>query len=81
MFGTLKYTKALFEMKATSKKYSKEAREHKTKLDLQAKDFEEYTKLSAQISIYQARFKDLDTKIKQCGAEKQNLLFQRQSLH
>lgn len=47
-------------MKATSKKYSKYAREFKQELDLQAKDFEQFTKISAQIVMYEQRIKDLD---------------------
>ena len=50
IFDTTKYTKALNELRQTSKKYSKYAREFKQELDLSVKDFEQFTKIKANIS-------------------------------
>ena len=40
IFDTTKYTKALTEMRAVAKKYTKYAKEFKQELDLKKKDYE-----------------------------------------
>jgi len=65
IFDTTKYTKALNELRMTSKKYSKYAREFKQELDLSVKDFEQFTKIKANISQYELKIIDVSSKIDQ----------------
>ena len=65
IFDTTKYTKALNELRQTSKKYSKYAREFKQELDLTVKDFEQFTKIKANISQYEAKIVDVSARIEQ----------------
>lgn len=63
IFDTTKYTKALTELRATSKKYSKYAREFKQELDLTVKDFEQFTKIKANITQYESKINDVQNKL------------------
>ncbi len=76
VFDTTKYTKALTELRATSKKYTKYAKEFKQELDLQSKDFEHYTKSKGNVISYQKKVNELAHKIETSREELQKFTIQ-----
>ena len=73
IFDTTKYTKALTEMRAVAKKYSKYAKEFKQELDLKKKDFEQYAKLKTSIGQYDAKLNELKAQLSQAQSKRDAL--------
>jgi hypothetical protein len=63
-------------LRATSKKYTKYAKEFKQELDLQSKDFEHYTKSKGNVISYQKKVNELAHKIETSREELQKFTIQ-----
>ena len=50
-------------MKNVEKKYSKHAKEFKQKIDLLAKDFEQYAKLKNNVSVFEIKMSAVENKL------------------
>lgn len=65
IFDTAKYTKALEDLKEINKNYNSKAKELKTKIELIAKDYEQYRKINTHIDLTNNKIQEINSVVEE----------------